>query len=235
MKQTRYTTSGFMTPFNNIRSWQAVLSTAARQMQLLPRFLIPGNNSEHFLFDGFSLYLETLRNCLYAYMERLRDALVRVCAFGYALPRVDMSALTDDLSNHGLGYGIVMEPKNDLVQHEQYLLRFVLSNSELRNRFFIRVSRGRIIANFMECNRYLQDVGEVISMASACVLTCCGQPCRGTELSGFSPVNTEYGVRNIIVKDGRVFLFQLRQKAQSITGHTDVRDRLMICCFLDIS
>ncbi len=156
-------------------------------------------------------------------MEKTRDALVRIGSFGHALPMVEMSSLIDDLGNHTRGYGIVSEPRNHLMEDQHFLLRLVVSIPSLRKRFFVRIGRKRIVVNYAECSKYLQDLGDFACLLSSCILTCCGQPCRGTELSGFSPINTEHGVRNIIVKEGRVFLFQLRAKTQSITGHQEVK------------
>ncbi len=155
-------------------------------------------------------------------MELARDGLIRVAAFGDSFPKLDLTLLRDDLANHSRGYGVASEPANCLAEHQNHLLRSVLSTPALRRRFFLRVDRGHTVANHSECIKFLEDLGEVMLLVSSCILTCCGQPCRGTELAGFSPVNTEHGVRNVLVKDGRVLLFQLRQKTQSVTGHYEV-------------
>jgi hypothetical protein len=185
--------------------------------------MFPDSDPEHILFDGCSIYIDWLRNCLYIAMENARDALVRIGSFGHALPMVEMSSLIDDLGNHTRGYGIVAEPRNELMEKQHFLLRLAVSTPSLRERFFVRIGRKRTVINQANCSKYLQDLGDFACILSSCILTCCGQPCRGTELSGFSPINTEHGVRNIIVKEGRVFLFQLRAKTQSVTGHQEVR------------
>lgn len=217
-----YTVTSYMTPFNNLWNWQHIVSTAAFEMQHLPRFFMPDDDMEHMLFDGGSIYFRVVGDCLHGGMGRLCDALIEVASFGRMLPTVDMSSLTDDLGNRERGYGFSSEPKNHLDEKKDHLLRLVLSTRELRERFFVRLEPGRMIINRSKCIQYLQEVGEVACQAAALVLTCCGQPCRGTELSGLSPINTEHGVRNIFVKEGRVMLFQLRQKTQSVTGHYSV-------------
>lgn len=213
-----------MTPFNNVQSWQHIISAAAYQINHLPRFILPDQNLEHFLFDGGSVYMDWLRDCFYKCMETTRDALLRIGSFGHILPVVDMSSLTDDLGNHTRGYGFVSEPRNNLVQQQNYILRLVMSTPSLRERFFVRVGRGRTILDYAHSSQYLQDLGKFACLLSSCILTCCGRPCRGTELPGLSLINTEHGVRNFVVKEGRIFVFQLRAKTQSVTGRQEARN-----------
>ena len=199
-----------------------MLSTAAFQQEAFPTVVVPDVQVQMMVFRGDRIYMDDFRGMLVAQIADCGSFLERELLLGLDVPSLNPSTFKDDWGNRSIGYSFLNDASNGLVDLRDSLLERVVSSEGLQGRFFVSVGPTDVVVNHSNAIEYLDACGEFLSKVSAAVLTACGNPPRGTELSGTQVFNTRYSMRNVVLDGGCVTFYHTRQKPQHISGHGQV-------------
>ena len=229
----RYMRPDTETPIGEILGWRLLLKAVARE-EVGPHQATWDEDEQALTYGDVTLHLSHVRKLFATEVERARRLLYGELMFGAAsLPRLQASALEDDLSKNDVGWFFGQHRRNQgvLGRLARALEGVIKSSEPLRNAFLdgrqtqtlgssgvAEVTwRAKAIAHYEAvADEFLTTYVTLFQMTS-------GQPLREAELFSILWRNTQRH-RSIGLKHGRVMVHVTYHKGQQQTGR--VKDNI---------
>lgn len=131
----------------------------------------------------------------------------------------DNTEYVDKMSSERIGYSFLNDPENSVLTDPKtsgYIPRHILSNQELRERFF---GLSGSTPNHLALQSWLNECEQFVKFLAIIIHITAGQPTRGTEITATTIINnSKGGIRSLYWAYGRIMIVQYYNKSRNVHG-----------------
>jgi hypothetical protein len=180
-----------------------------------PGLVIWDNDNMGLMIKDIHITVDEFRGFIHKVIESSEKLMSDVLMFGLDLPKIDISSLKDCMTTEEVGFSLMKDKLNGLVEGYRYMLNISQLASPEK-----RLLKGDGEWDSKKVLEYLNKKKRFLELLMLAVHLTGGQPARGPEIGSIKFRNSSLTLRNIFVIRGNTYFVIEYHKARAVTNHS---------------